>query len=153
MSYCKRTSELFGALMTSNSMERLMRISSTCLHLFGMQGRLKWYGFTVHALTSLERVSLPQNSWWKSVHDLMVSNPVSPLDSFRNISHYSQTSRFRRGDGTRAHCSHRTESLQLWACVRIAVPRLLPIHPTNLTRDYRPLRLLYLGTPRGRPGP
>ena len=86
MSYCKRTSDLFGALHDEQldgeigeSIRRHLSICSECREDF------KWYGFTVHALTSLERVSPPADFMVQVRARLDGVQPALSLDSFRNI--------------------------------------------------------------------
>jgi hypothetical protein len=86
MSDCKRTSNLFGALHEeqldgeiSENVRRHLSICSECREDF------KWYGFTVHALTSLERVSPPAEFMVQVRARLDGHQPAFSLDSFRNI--------------------------------------------------------------------
>ena len=86
MSDCKRTSDLFGALHdeqldgeTAESVRRHLSICSECREDF------KWYGFTVHALTSLERFSPPAEFMVQVRARLDGAQPAFSLDSFRSI--------------------------------------------------------------------
>jgi hypothetical protein len=86
MSYCKRTSDLFGALHDEQldgeigeSIRRHLSICSECREDF------KWYGFTVHALTSLERVSPPAEFMVQVRARLDGAQPAFSLHSFRSI--------------------------------------------------------------------
>jgi hypothetical protein len=86
MNECKRMSDLFGALHddqldgeVAESVRRHLSNCSECREDF------KWYGFTVHALTSLERVSPPREFMVQVRTRLDAAQPALSLDSFRNI--------------------------------------------------------------------
>ena len=61
------------------SVRRHLSICSECREDF------KWYGFTVHALTSLERVSPPAEFMVQVRARLDGHQPAFSLDSFRSI--------------------------------------------------------------------
>ncbi len=86
MNDCKRMSDLFGALhddqLDGEIAESVRHHLSNCPEC---REDFKWYGFTVHALTSLERVSPPREFMVQVRARLDDAQPALSLDSFRNI--------------------------------------------------------------------
>jgi len=86
MSDCKRMSDLFGALhdeqLDGEIAESVRRHLSNCSEC---REDFKWYGFTVHALTSLERVFPPSEFMVQVRARLDGAQPGLSLDSFKNI--------------------------------------------------------------------
>ncbi len=86
MSECERISGLFGDLhedQVDGETERIVR-----MHLHGCPGcreDFKWYGLTVQALTSMERVAPPGDFTVRLNARLRDDPPSSLLDFFRNV--------------------------------------------------------------------
>jgi hypothetical protein len=86
MNDCKRMSDLFGALhdeqLEGEIAESVRRHLSNCAEC---REDFKWYGFTVHALAGLEKVSPPRDFLAQFHARVDAAQPLPFLESFRNI--------------------------------------------------------------------
>jgi hypothetical protein len=86
MNDCKRMSDLFGALhdeqLEGEIAESVRQHLSNCAEC---REDFKWYGFTVHALAGLEKVSPPRDFLAQFHARVDADRPLHFLESFRNI--------------------------------------------------------------------
>lgn len=86
MNDCKRMSDLFGALhdeeIEGEIAESVRQHLSNCAEC---REDFKWYGFTVHALAGLEKVSPPRDFLAQFHARVDAAQPLPFLESFRNI--------------------------------------------------------------------
>jgi len=86
MNDCQRMSDLFGALhdeqLEGEIAESVRQHLSNCAEC---RDDFKWYGFTVHALAGLEKVSPPRDFLAQFRARVDAAQPVPFFESFRNI--------------------------------------------------------------------